>query len=179
MLTNNQKDILNCWVCLHTKHNDCCRCTTSPSNNVAGQAGVISRVGQSCFIDDQVVVSSSVNIDIVKRTHQLFVLQPLNLQKEANLTDFVSKSRHFNESLLSIQLAEKQCNCETTSKMHPLVLEPIYNFHEEAVEVELPFFLATFSWTSQTSMRPFLTAYLKQTSPPHQLSQLKWRNIVK
>lgn len=43
------------------------------------------------------------------------------------------------------------------------VHEPLHDFQEEAVEVELPF-LPTFSWTSQTSMRPFLTAYLKQTS---------------
>lgn len=69
-------------TCFHTKHNDCCRGTTSPSNNVAGQAGVVSRVRQPCFIDDQVVVGSSVDIEVFKRTHQLFILQPLNLEKK-------------------------------------------------------------------------------------------------
>ncbi len=56
------------------QHSDCCCGATSSSNNVAGQAGVVSRVRQPCFIDDQVVVGSSVDIDVFKRTHKLFIL---------------------------------------------------------------------------------------------------------
>lgn len=64
-------------VCAHvclTKDDHSSRGTASLGYDVAGQAGVVPRVGESRFVNDQVVVGSSVNVVVVKRTHQLIVL---------------------------------------------------------------------------------------------------------
>lgn len=59
-------------VCL-TKDDHGSRGAASLGNDVAGQASVVPRVGESRFVNYQVVVGSSVNV-VVKRTQQLIVL---------------------------------------------------------------------------------------------------------
>lgn len=55
------------WTCVYlTKDNHSSRGAASLGDDVAGQAGVVPRVGESCFVNDQVVVSSSVYVVIVK-----------------------------------------------------------------------------------------------------------------
>lgn len=54
-------------VCVRlTKDDHSSRGAASLGHDVAGQAGIVPRVGESCFIDDQVVVGSSVDVDVVQ-----------------------------------------------------------------------------------------------------------------
>lgn len=60
-------------VCLTKDDHGSCS-TASLGDDVAGQAGVIARVGESRFVNDQVVVSAGVDVVVVQRTHQLIIL---------------------------------------------------------------------------------------------------------
>lgn len=56
----------------------------SPSHDVAGYTCVISRVGQSRFINDQVVICSWVKMNIDKCADRFIVLHPFNLKIKRN-----------------------------------------------------------------------------------------------
>ncbi len=75
------------YQCHLTKHNYSSCSTASFCNYVTGEAGVVARVRESGFIDDQIVVSTSVNVIIFKGADQFFIFQPLHLTKREVFTN--------------------------------------------------------------------------------------------
>ncbi len=72
----------------------------------------------------------------------------------------------------------KECNCEATSKKQPPFLEPIYSFHEEAIEFELMLFCQPFlELHNQHETIP--DSLSEANIAPHQLSQLNPKYIVR
>lgn len=57
----------------------CSRGATPLSNDVLSDACVVSGVGKPCLFDDQVMIDGDVEITIVCRIDNLFVLQPFHL----------------------------------------------------------------------------------------------------
>lgn len=63
------------------------RGAASLSHDVAGQTGVVARVGQPCLADDEVVVGAGVDVAVGVGAQQLFVFQPLHLRERGQRRD--------------------------------------------------------------------------------------------
>lgn len=53
--------------------------TASLGHDVAGQAGVVARVGEPRLVDDEVVVSTGVDVVVSQGAQHLLVFEPLHL----------------------------------------------------------------------------------------------------
>lgn len=53
----------------------------SLGHDVAGQTGVVGRVGEASLVDDEVVVGARVDVVVGQRAQQLFVFQPFHLRR--------------------------------------------------------------------------------------------------
>lgn len=51
-------------------------------HDVLGHAGVVGCVGQTCLLDDEVVVDGDVEVPVLRRVDDLLVLPPLHLPGE-------------------------------------------------------------------------------------------------
>lgn len=65
-----------------TKDDHSGRGAASLRHDVAGEAGVVARVGQPSLVDDEVVVGSGIDVVVRQGTQHLFVFQPFHLQDQ-------------------------------------------------------------------------------------------------
>lgn len=62
-----------------TVDDECRSAAASLSDHIASHAGIVSRVGESSLLDDQVMIDGNEKVRIQRRVNELLILQPVHL----------------------------------------------------------------------------------------------------